>query len=144
MNNAFEKMLFTQEGWSDFFRSDYVSKKTGETFSEVLSRYLDEIQAKYDLRQKEIADLSGIKPSLISKYNTGIRLPNLKVLVTLCLAMKLTPDRSEYLLYCAGFVLNNSKEHRIYKLFLDGCAFNENYSVENLNTVLIENGFDTE
>ena len=144
MNNTFEKMCFTQEEWIDFFRSDYVSKRTGETFSEVLSRYLDEIQAKYDLRQKEIADLSGIKPSLISKYKTGIRLPNLKVLVTLCLAMKLTPDRSEYRLYCAGFVLNNSKEHRIYKLFLDGCAFNENYSVENLNTVLIENGFDTE
>ena len=138
MNNAFEKMLFTQEGWSDFFRSDYVSKKTGETFSEVLSRYLDEVQARYGVRQQDVADISKVSTALITKYRNGSRKPTLNTVVILSIAMKLTTDRSEYLLHSAGYSLNDSKEHRIFKLFLYGCAFNSDYSVENCKCKLKE------
>ena len=138
MNNAFEKMCFTQEEWSDFFRSDYVNGKTGETFSEVLSRYLDEVQAKYGIRQQDVANISKVSTALITKYRNGSRKPTLNTVVILSIAMKLTTDRSEYLLHSAGYSLNDSIEHRIFKLFLYGCAFNSDYSVENCKCKLKE------
>ena len=120
MNIYNEKVRFTNADWSDFFRSDYVSSKSGETFSEVLTRYLDEVQVKCSGKQIEIARLSGIKTSLISKFKTGTRVPSLNAIVSLCIAMKLTPDRSEHLLYTAGYVLNDSKDY-IVRPFRESC-----------------------
>ena len=38
----------------------------------------------------------------------------------------------------AGYTLNDSVEHRIYNLFLTGCAFNDYYSVENCHKNLMK------
>ena len=139
MNIYNEKVRFTKADWSDFFRSDYVSSKSGETFSEVLTRYLDEFQSRYGVRQQNIANATGISSTLIKRYRTAKTKPSLYNLVMLCIAMRLIIDRSEYLLYTAGYVLNNSTEHRIYKLFLNACAFDAEYSANNCKKALMDN-----
>ncbi len=94
-----------------------------------------------NIRQKDISDATGIESSLITKYKHNRQKPTLYAVILLSLAMKLTPERSIHLLTAAGFVLNDSKEHRIYKLFLQGCVFGEKYSIENCNELLLHNGF---
>lgn len=136
MNNSFD--------WNEYIRSDYVRRKSGETFSEVLLRYLDDVHRNYGIRQQDICRISGISSTLMTKYKMGKRKPLLYSIITICLAMRLTYDRSEYLLYTAGYKLNDSTEHRIYKLFLNGCAFNEEYTLENCKAILLENGFDVD
>ena len=136
MNNSFD--------WSDYIRSDYVRRKSGESFSEVLARYLDDVQISTGVRQQELSNVSGLSSALIAYYKTGKRKPSLDSLVLLCIAMKLTLDRSEYLLYSVGYILNDSEEHRIYRLFLSGCAFDDRYSVENCKLMLSEHGYDIE
>ena len=138
MNIDNEKVRALKSVLYDFSRSDYVSIKSGETFSEVLTRYIDEVQAKSDIKQHNIADESNMKSSLISQYKAGTRQPTLKAVVQLCLAMHLTPDRSKHLLYSAGYILNDCKEHRIYKMFLFGCAFDSFYSNETLDIIMTE------
>ena len=133
-----DDVRFSKADWSDYFRSDYVSRKKGEPFSEVLTRYLNEMQEKFDIKQHHIAIESNMNSSLISQYKAGVRQPTLKAIVQICLAMHLTPDRSEHLLFSAGYILNDCKEHRIYKLFLFGCAFDSFYSNENLENLLTE------
>ena len=136
MNNSFD--------WSEYIRSDYVRRKLGETFSEVLARYLDDISAATGIRQKDISVISGIESSMITKYKNGVRKPSLYTLVVICISMRLTSERSKYLLYLMGYILNDCEEHRIYKLFLEGCAFNENYSVENFKLMFFEHGYAVE
>ena len=99
------------------------------------------MQFIHRIKQKEIADESGIESSMITKYKKGTRKPTLNAVILLCLAMRLAPERNCYLFYCAGFQLNDSVEHRIYKLFLQGCAFSDDYSIKNCNVMLREHGF---
>ena len=75
MNIDNEKVRALKSVLYDFSRSDYVSIKSGETFSEVLTRYIDEVQAKSDIKQHNIADESNMKSSLISQYKAGTRQP---------------------------------------------------------------------
>lgn len=134
-NNA-EKLKNSQlrkEDWQAFIESDYAVSKQGEIFPEILNRYIDEMQKSYSIRQKDISDATGIESSLITKYKHGRQKPTLYAIILLSLAMKLTPERSTHLLKSVGFALNDSKEHRIYKMFLQGCAFGEEYSIENCN-----------
>lgn len=130
-----------KEDWQTFIEPDHAVSKQGESFPEILSRYIDEMREVRNIRQKDISDATGIESSLITKYKHGRQKPTLYAVILLSLAMKLTPERSTYLLRAAGFALNDSKEHRIYKLFLQGCAFGEEYSIENCNELLLNNGF---
>ncbi|MCM1227078.1 MAG: helix-turn-helix transcriptional regulator [Clostridium sp.] len=130
-----------KENWQKFIEPDYAVSRQGESFPEILSRYISEMQEYYNIKQKDISDATGIESSLITKYKHGRQKPTLYAIILLSLAMKLTPERSTHLLRAAGFVLNDSKEHRIYKLFLQGCAFGEDYSIENCNELLLNNGF---
>ena len=133
--------LLSKEEWQAFVEADYAVFKQGESFAEILSRYIKEMQELHDIKQKDISDATGIESSLITKYKHNKQKPTLYAVILLSLAMKLTPERSKHLLRAAGFALNDSKEHRIYKLFLQGCVFSKAYSIENCNEMLIRNGF---
>ena len=133
--------LKEKEDWQAFIEPDYAVSKQGEIFSEILSRYIDEMRELRNIRQKDISDATRIESSLITKYMHGRQKPTLYAVILLSLAMKLTPERSTHLLRAAGFALNDSKEYRIYKMFLQGCAFGEEYSIENCNELLLHNGF---
>lgn len=109
-NNA-EKLKNSQlrkEDCQAFIEPDYAVSKQGESFPEILSRYIDEMREVRNIRQKDISDATRIESSLITKYKHGRQKPALY-------AIKLTPERSTHLLRAAGFTLNDSKEHRIYK-----------------------------
>ena len=123
--------------WSKYIRSDYVSEKSGESFSEVLTRYLDEVLEKCSIKQQDLAAAMGITSSVLSEFKSGTRKPAVYAVVLLSIAMRLTPDRSAYLLYTAGHILNDSEEHRLYKLFLYGCAFDDKYSIENIKKIIL-------
>ena len=133
--------LKEKEDWQKFIEPDYAVSKQGESFPEILCRYIDEMREFRNIKQKNISDATGIESSLITKYKHGRQKPTFYAIVLLSLAMKLAPERSTHLLRAAGFALNDSKEHRIYKLFLQGCAFGEEYSIENCNELLLHNGF---
>ena len=144
MYNKIEKVKniqFRKEDWQAFIEPDYAVSRQGESFPETLSRYIIEMQKYYNIKQKDISDETGIESSLITKYKHGRQKPTIYAIILLSLAMKLAPERSTHLLTAAGFALNDSKEHRIYKLFLQGCAFGEEYSIENCNELLLHNGF---
>lgn len=121
-----------------FVTPDYVFSQSGEEFHTVLSRYLREAKIIRNINQQDIARETGIDSSTLSKYKKGHRSPTLTDIILLCLAMRLAYERSVYLLYSGGFALNDCEEHRIYKLFLQGCAFNEYYSIQGCNEMLIE------
>ena len=140
-NNNIENIKLVKIDPKAYIASDYVKENSGKSFSEILTRYILEFQKNYKANQREISDAAGMQSALISKYKYGYRKPTLNAVILLSLAMRLTPERSEYLLYAAGYVLNDQKEHRIYKLFLEGCAFNEEYSIENCNKFLLKNGY---
>ena len=144
MYNNVEKLKNSQlrkEDWQEFIKPNYVVSVQGESFPEILSRYIDEMREVHNIRQKDISNATGIESSLITKYKHNRHKPTLYFVILLSLAMKLTPERSTHLFIAAGFALNDSKDHRIYKLFLQGCAFGEEYSIENCNELLLNNGF---
>ena len=136
-----EKTVLSPKQWNIVLADDYVSLSKGEIFASVFRRYLVDTKLMYELNQSKIAEITGIESSTITKYKTGSRKPTLTAIILLSLAMRLTPERSQYLLFTAGYQLNDSQEHRIYRLFLDGCAFGEEYSIENCNLKLLKNGF---
>ena len=129
----------TQEHWTDAVRSDYVAVSDYETFDAVLKRYISETLEVQKINQSDISKATGIDGSTISKLKNGEVKPNTYMIVLLSLAMRLTHAISDYLFFCAGIQLNNSLEHRIYRLFLDGCAYNEIYNIKNCNKMLAEN-----
>lgn len=136
-----EKTVLSPKQWNIVLADDYVSLSKGKIFASVFRRYLVDTKLMYGLNQSKIAEITGIESSTITKYKTGSRKPTLTAIILLSLAMRLTPERSQYLLFTAGYQLNDSQEHRIYRLFLDGCAFGEEYSIENCNLMLLKNGF---
>ena len=140
-NEKLKNLQLIKEDWQTFIEPDYAVSKQGESFPEILSRYIDEMHEVRNIRQKDISDATGIESSLITKYKHDRQKPTLYAIILLSLAMKLAPERSIHLLTAAGFALNDSKEHRIYKLFLQGCAFGEEYSIKNCNELLLNNGF---
>lgn len=142
MDNSHIKTIeFNKTEWSDYINPGYVSVNSDESFAEVLVRYINESYRAHNISQKDISSITGIDNALLSKYKKGYRKPTLNAIILMSLAMGLTPDRSNYLLYLAGYVLNNSKLHRIYNLFLSGCAFNKEYSISNCNAVLSGCGY---
>lgn len=136
-----EKAVLSPKQWNIVIADDYVSLTKGETFASVLRRYLMDAKLMSGLNQSKIAEITGIESPTITKYKTGSIKPTLTAIILLSLAMRLTPERSQYLLFTAGYQLNDSREHRIYRLFLDGCAFSEEYNIENCNLMLLKNGF---
>ena len=137
-SKAIVKNSFFKIDFSNYIRPDYIRRTSVESFQSVFSRYFEDSENRYNVTQSEISDISGIGNSLITKYKNGSRKPTLLSLIMLCIALRLTPDRSTYLLYTAGYTLNDSVEHRIYNLFLTGCAFNDYYSVENCHKNLMK------
>ena len=138
MRNEFE---LTENEWDIIVKSDYVSIVSEEDFAFTLRRYMFDIEHMFGVNQAELSRISGIESTLISKYKDGKRKPPLSAIIILSLAMKLTPDRSHNLLYKAGYQLNNCEEHRIYSLFLNGCAFSSKYNLTNCNNYLLLKGY---
>lgn len=120
----FEEVIFASNYLEVFISEDYVSLGQRESFASVLKRYILDSRLIFGMKQSDISRITGIESTTITKYTKGERKPTLNAIILLSLAMKLTPDRSENLLFTAGYQLNNSIEHRIYKFFLYGCAFN--------------------
>ena len=138
---AIENINFTDNEWEDYIRSDYVMHDTNETFSDLFTKYLLQLKVKYNVKQSEISKATGIRSTIISELKKGTRKPSLNVVILLCLAMRLTLNRSLALLYLSGNTLTNSEEHSIYKLFLSGCAFNEKYNIDNCNAMLLKHNY---
>lgn len=50
---------------------------------EGLPKRLRELRTKYNFSQKEVAELVGVSPSIVSAYETGERTPSVDVLLSL-------------------------------------------------------------
>ncbi len=133
--------VLTPEGCEMFLSKDYVAMEVGETFDKALTRYLNDVKNNSGLNQSKISMITGIGNPAISKLKSAKIKPTLAMIILLSLAMRLTPDRSEHLLHTAGFYLTDNEEHRIYRYFLYGCAFNADFNIQNCDKVLAEKKF---
>lgn len=132
----------TKSDWDEYISCNYSATALSEPFSVVFSKYLKMLCQKNGIKQKDIADATGIESTMITKYKNSTRKPTLKAVILLSLAMHLTIEQSEHMLYSAGLRINSTKEHRIYRLFLSGCAFSDEYSIYNCNKTLKKHGFE--
>ena len=87
-------------------------------------------------------DMTGIDKSTISEYLNDKRSQQKNYLVAISIALRLLPKQSTYLLSLADISIGkNGDENKLYQLFLDSCAFNEEITVSKCNEILISKGF---
>ncbi len=83
--------------------------------------------------------ITGIDCTSICKYRADERKPNLEYAVSLCIALRLTSRQADYLLeLCSYSVKADTPENKMYRLFIDTCAFIPVITVAKCNEMLIE------
>ncbi len=110
------------------------------TFCEAISYLLAEL----NLRIVDITDLAEDSASLsyrcFLRYKNGeIANLNKRIVIAICISMRLPLRLSLLILECAGFVLTNTLEDQLLHLILESCI---GYTFEKINKILTENGFE--
>lgn len=87
---------------------------------------------------EQLADETGLSEKTIQRMrNDSDRTPEIESVVAVCVGLHLDPYDSDMLLRLAGYILRNSRIHRIYRLFLH-FAYKE--GVKDCNDMLIRLG----
>lgn len=120
------------------YGSDDLTAQLGDTFCSALDRYMREI----DVSRKMLSNLTGIALSTISRYLSGKRQIKYEYLCAICIALRLHPCRQRHLFSLRRYSMpceKNYAEHsdHIIRMFLDGCAFVEGYTLSACNEQLI-------
>ena len=105
---------------------------------------IDHILKVQDLQIQEITDdphdLSSLSYRQFERYKNGeIKTMNKRVIVAMCLAMKIPPMVSSEVLKLAGVVMSNSKEDSMLMTVLMTCR---NKKFDDINAMLVANGYD--
>lgn len=107
---------------------------------DVLTKYMDEL----NIGLGTLSDFTGISKSTISRYRNGkVTYMTENYLYAICIALRLRTCQQRYLLKCAHISMpdewgNERASAFIIRDFLDGCCYDENYTVANCNTRLAE------
>ena len=104
----------------------------GETFSEMLSRFIKESGKK----NSEIYNLANVKRQFFSKImNNADYQPSKQVVLAFALALRLEFEKTRELLASAGYILSRSKK---FDLIISACLENKFYDVDRINEILDE------
>lgn len=119
------------------YGTDDLVEQHKDSFCLALCRYLDEIH----ISQKTLARLTGIAPSTLSRYLSGKRKIPYDCLCAVCIALRLHPCRQCYLFSLLMYALPCYQDFRkadknIIMAYLDGCAFNNRYTLTGCNEQL--------
>lgn len=105
-----------------------------EPFSDALDRYMKET----DVNNTLLSQITGININTVSRLRGGKREPNVRQIVSICVALKLPQEKGFHLLKSAGIELNRSKEHRMYNRFISVCGTSD-LTIEKCNRILTIN-----
>ena len=104
----------------------------GETFSEMLSRFIKESGKK----NSEVYKLANVKRQFFSKIVSNADYqPSKQVVLAFALALKLEFEKTRELLASAGYILSRAKK---FDLIISACLENKFYDVDRINEILDE------
>ena len=107
-------------------------KEKGETFSEMLSRFIKESGEK----NADIYNRANIKRQHFSKMmNDEDYQPTKPTVLAFAIALKLSFEKTRELLASAGYILSNSKK---FDLVISACLENKFYDIYEINEILEE------
>lgn len=89
----------------------------------------------------ELSERTGITPRSIRRYRNNNINTDIKMLVALCIGMKLPVRRSMHLINLAGLSLMPSAEHSLYYSFLS-VAYCSDLNVKECNAFLMSKGYE--
>ena len=116
----------------------FVTHKTGESFCEVLLRYMSDT-ATNSYKLSEITGISVASVYWYQRYDCEISLEHT---AAICIGLRLHPMRSRYLFSLTHISLNYNIQRDIIILhYLYGCAFSSEYSLSACNRELQSRGF---
>ena len=107
-------------------------KDKGETFSEMLSRFIKESGEK----NADIYNRANIKRQHFSKImNDEDYQPTKPTVLAFAIALKLSFEKTRELLASAGYILSNAKK---FDLVISACLENKFYDIYEINEILEE------
>ncbi len=123
-----------------FGTNNNLQKRT-DTFGDALDRYMKE----YNIDQKMLAEMTGIAQSTISRYIKNQRTITRKYLCAVCIALRLHPYRQEHLFGLSkrsmpGKSGYSDQVEYIIRDYMNGCAYNEKYTLLDCNDKLLASG----
>ena len=131
--------IATEEEFLQMSSLEYVKTADEKSFPEVLARYISELQQR-GISMNAISNSTKLSKSTISLYLSEKRSPSFDSLVALCMGMRLYYERTLFLFELENCTLCSLKPRdRILTKYLMGCAFNEEYTIQNCNEELEKN-----
>ena len=109
------------------FGTDNRLLQDADTFGDALARYLNE----YNISQDMFARMTGISQCTISRYLKNERKIRQRYLCAVCIALRLHPFRQRHQ---ADYILCD---------YLNGCAYNESYTLTAFNDRMKKLGVKT-
>ncbi len=114
-----------------------VVKQLNDTFRNALNRYMSDS----GIGTKKLSKLTGIAPSTITRYCNDTGRLTADHLYAICIALKLKPCQQRHLLVLAELVMpdergGGKKRAFIIRDHLDGCSFDERFTVASCNQQL--------
>lgn len=116
------------------FGTDNRLLQDADTFGDALARYLNE----YSITQDMFARMTGISQCTISRYLKNERTIRQRYLCAVCIALRLHPFRQRHLFFKSDNLIPGTygfKSQADYILtdYLNGCAYNESYTLTAYN-----------
>ncbi len=116
------------------FGTDNRLLQDADTFGDALARYLNE----YGITQDMFARMTGISQCTISRYLKNERKIRQRYLCAVCIALRLHPFRQRHLFFKSDNLIPGTygfKNQADYILcdYLNGCAYNESYTLMAYN-----------
>jgi len=114
--NKYEETVLEMVDLSSDFLNNGLGGGPNDSFCKVFSSYMD----KRNISIKELADKTGIPERTITRMKTEINYkPSLEYVIMCCIAMRLCPPESLFLLQLAGYTLRyNNKKEKLYSILI--------------------------
>ena len=129
--------VFTSRNVDEIMENYSFTKSSSDT----VGTFLGFLMKQKGIISARLFDMTGIDKSTISEYLNDKRSQQKNYLVAISIALRLLPKQSTYLLSLADISIGkNGDENKLYQLFLDSCAFNEEITVYKCNEILISKG----
>ena len=116
-------------------------KQLKDTVGAAISRYMEE----KEIGTRKLSRLTGIPKGTISRYRNGTAKYNPDYLCAICIALELRPCRQRHLFDMLDWKMPNERGKNrnracIIREFLDGCFYDNSYSVALCNQRLVDAG----